>query len=189
MCRKTTSEWLSCIRHGGSRTWAESCPVMIGSQLDWVGPAILSSWILIIPLLCSVLWVVNQLSIHKLPKKAPWTENSCQICPLPDPLQWKFQTLYCCRHRCQVAVGYTTRLHPPGPPDVADVVAPLSQALAFSGYWVCRRTGPYVYPLHLLRQAGSSCWHEWTGLSIMQEELKGERLCLSKDHYLSNYPA
>lgn len=74
----------------------------------------------------------------------------------------------------------------PGPLHTTDV--PLRGALAFFSYWVRMQTGPCADPLHLLRQTGSSCWHEWTGFSIMQEELRGELLPVSEDHYLSNCP-
>lgn len=169
------------------RVWARGVMVQ-----DWVAPAIILYWKHVIPLHSSVHWVVNhQLSIHELPEKPrelnpPFSFLGFLITNHSrGDFKRSIVAAVCVRSRW-VTQPTNSRL---GPPGAAHVAASLSRALAFSGYWVCRRTGPCVYPLHLLRQAGSSCWHEWTGLSIMQEELRGERLRLPEDHYLSNCPA
>lgn len=157
-----------------------------------VAPAIVLCWKHVIPPHSCVHWVVNhQLPFHNLPEKPrelnpPFRFLSFLITNHSRENFKHFIVASACVRSRWVTQPTYTRL---GSPGAADVAAPLSQALAFSGYWVCRRTGPRVYPLHLLRQAGSSCWHEWTGLSIMQEELRGERLPLPEDHYLSNCPA
>ncbi len=146
-------------------------------------------WKRVIPPHSPVHWVVNhQLCIHKL------SEKPCELKPAFSLLSFLITNHCrgCFKHSIVATVHVSSRwvtqpTYTLGPPAAADVAAPLSRALAFSGYWVCRRTGPCVYLLHLLKQAGSSCWHEWTGPSIMQE-LREERLPLPEDHYLSNCP-